>query len=201
MFYEVTIHTVRPGAVPQALAALQGSLAAGGGKLLACWSSEIGALNRILVIREADPAGESSRREALARENDPYGISAFAVSTACDIFASFPFLPPIKTGAMGPFFEVRTYELRPAGLPWTVEAWGRMLPGRTARSPILTAMYSTTGTVTRLMHIWPYKTLDQRGQIRAAAVADKLWPPPGGTEHFASMQSEIYVPAPFSPIR
>jgi hypothetical protein len=201
MLYDVTIHTVRPGTGPQAMAALQGGLATGGGKLLACWSSEIGALNRILVIRETDAAADAARRDALAGNSNPFGISEFAVSSTCDIFASFPSLPAMKPGEMGPFFEVRTYELRAAGLPWTIEAWARMLPGRTARSPILTAMYSTTGTVTRLMHIWPYKTLDQRGQIRAAAMADKLWPPPGGTQHFASMQTDIYVPAPFSPIK
>jgi hypothetical protein len=201
MAYEVTIHTVRPGTASGALAAMQGSLAAAPGKLLACWSSEIGALNRILVIREADAAGETARRETLATNDNPFGISEFAVSTSTDIFVPFPFVDAMKPGDQGPFFEVRTYELHPAGLPRTIELWRKALPGRLTRSPILTAMYSTTGTITRLMHIWPYKTLDQRGQIRAAAVADKLWPPPGGTAHFASMQTEIYVPAPFSPIK
>ena len=52
MPYEVTIHTVRPATAPRAVAAMQGPLAGGPGKLLACWYSEIGALNRILVIRE-----------------------------------------------------------------------------------------------------------------------------------------------------
>src|SRR4051812_49016722 len=52
MPYEVTIHTVRPATAPRAIAALQGPLTSGPGKLLACWYSEIGALNQVLVIRE-----------------------------------------------------------------------------------------------------------------------------------------------------
>jgi hypothetical protein len=42
--YEVTIATVRPGTHPQALAALDETLA-GDSDLLACWHSDIGALN------------------------------------------------------------------------------------------------------------------------------------------------------------
>ncbi len=201
MAYEVTIHTVRPGTAPGALAAMQGSLAAGRGKLLACWSSEIGALNRILVIREADPAAREAAAAALASDDNPFGINEFAVASETDVFIPFPFVEAMQPGERGPFFEVRTYELHPAGLPRTVELWRKALPGRCALSPILAAMYATTGTLTRLMHIWPYRSLNERQQIRAKAIADKVWPPPGGTAHFASMRTDIYLPAPFSPLK
>ena len=48
-YYDVTIAAVRPGTHPQALAVLEKTLA-GDSDLLACWYSDIGALNRILII-------------------------------------------------------------------------------------------------------------------------------------------------------
>jgi hypothetical protein len=61
-------------------------------------------------------------------------------------------------------------------------------------------MHSITGTVTRFMHIRPYADLNERSRLRAKAVADGLWPPPGGPDHLAMMQSDIYLSAAFSPI-
>ena len=48
MTYDVTIITVRPGTHPDALLRLQqqASEVAPAGELLACWYSELGALNR-----------------------------------------------------------------------------------------------------------------------------------------------------------
>ena len=58
--YDVTIVTVRPGTHPQALAVLGKSLA-DDASLLACWYSDIGAVNQILVIRKAADAYNRTR--------------------------------------------------------------------------------------------------------------------------------------------
>ncbi len=62
-------------------------------------------------------------------------------------------------------------------------------------------MYSVTGLTPRFMHIWPYKSLDERHRIRAKAVETGIWPPPGGPDRLVTMQNDIYLAAPFSPIR
>jgi hypothetical protein len=54
--YDVTLITVRPGTHPQALAVLGKSLA-DDQNLLACWYSDIGAVNQILIVRKATDAG------------------------------------------------------------------------------------------------------------------------------------------------
>ena len=64
-------------------------------------------------------------------------------------------------------------------------------------SPLLTAMTSVTGTVSRFMHIWPYTSLDERARLRAKAVEDGVWPPPGGPSHLVGQRSDVYLPAPF----
>ena len=203
MHYDVTIITVRPGTEQKALARLKETLpSVAGDELLACWYSDIGSLNRILLIRAApDVMRVHADREKILRSGNPFGVGEYVVGTSVDTYVSFPFMPPMAAGQYGPVFEVRTYILKPDGLPTTIELWRKWVPGRTKLSPLLAAMYSITGTVTRFMHIWPYANLEERARLRAKAVADKVWPPPGGPDHLTAMQSEIYLPADFSSMR
>jgi hypothetical protein len=191
MHYNVTIATVRPGAHPAALERLKDAPFAR--NLLACWFTDLGALNQIMMIGDI-PA------EALASAN-PLGIGDLIAGVTTDRYVSFDFMPPIAAGSHGPVYEVRTYLLKPGGLPKTIELWRKAVPGRAPLSPVLAAMYSVTGAVTRFMHIWPYSSLDERQRIRGKAVADGVWPPPGGPDHLAGQQADIYFAAPFSPMR
>ena len=107
----------------------------------------------------------------------------------------------MQPGEFGPCYEVRSYILKPDGLAPTTELWRKAVPGRQTLSPLLAAMTSLSGAVTRFMHIWPYSSLDERARLRGKAVADGLWPPPGGPSHLATMQTDFYLPSPFSPMR
>ncbi|MGA8395609.1 MAG: NIPSNAP family protein, partial [Pseudolabrys sp.] len=111
------------------------------------------------------------------------------------------FLPPMQPGTLGPCFEVRIYILKHGGLAPTIELWRKAVPVRNRISPVLTAMTSVTGAVTRFTHIWPYKSVEERGRLRAKAAEEGVWPPPGGPDHIAAQQVDIFFPAPFSPIR
>jgi NIPSNAP len=199
--YDVTIATVRPGTHPQALAALDKTLA-GDSNLLACWYSDIGALNRILIIRKsADAAKAVANRFAALSAPNPFGIGEFVTDLSLDTYVPFDFMPPLRPGAYGPCYEVRSYVLKPDGLTPTIELWRKAVPGRTGVSPLLAAMVAVTGAAIRFMHVWPYKTYDERARLREKAVADGVWPPPGGPGHLLSQQADIYLPAPFSPLR
>lgn len=199
--YDVTIVTVRPGTHPQALAVL-GKTLADDRNLLACWYSDIGAVNQILIIRKpADAAATLDARFAALSAPNPLGISEYIVAMAMDTYVAFDFIPPLRPGEFGPCYEVRSYVLKPDGLKPTMEAWRKAVPGRMKISPVLAAMTSVTGAVTRFLHIWPYKSFDERARLRAKAAADGVWPPPGGPGHLVSQQVDIYLPAPFSPMQ
>jgi hypothetical protein len=199
--YDVTIVTVRPGTHPQALAVLGKSLG-DDRNLLACWYSDIGAVNQILIIRKAgDAAATLDARYAALSTADPFGISEYTVAMAMDTYVSFDFIPPLRPGEFGPCYEVRSYVLKPTGLAPTIEAWRKAVPGRMAISPVLAAMTSVTGAVTRFLHVWPYGSFDEHARLRAKAAADGVWPPPGGPGHLVSQQVDIYLPAPFSPLK
>jgi hypothetical protein len=202
--YDVTIITVRPGTHPAALTRLAPFLssAAPASELLGCWYSDLGALNQVLLIQSRlDGARGLAERAALLQSRNPFGIGDLIVGMTMDTYVSFPFMQPMTRGRYGPFYEVRTYMSKPDGLAPTLELWRNAVPGRVTVSPLLAAMYSVTGPVTRFMHIWPYPSLDERQRLRAKAVADGVWPPPGGPDHFTTMQSDIFLPAEFSPMQ
>jgi hypothetical protein len=199
--YDVTIITVRPATHPKALLVLERVLMNDPG-LLACWYSEIGALNQILIIRSmTDPKAELEARMAMLKSKSPFGVGEFMTGMTMDTFIAFDFLPPMQPGAYGPFYEVRSYVLKTGGLEPTIELWRKAVPARNKISPLLTAMSSVTGAVTRFTHIWPYKSLEERGRLRAKAMDEGVWPPPGGPDQLAVQQTDIYLPASFSPIR
>lgn len=199
--YDVTTITVRPGTHPQALA-IVGKNLINDASLLACWFSDIGAINQILLIRDGtDGAAAIEARFAALGSENPFGLSQYITAMAMDTFVSFDFMPPMRPGQFGPCYEVRTYMLKPDGVAPTIELWRKAVPGRSTISPLIAAMISVTGAVTRFMHIWPYATLNDRARLRDKAVADGVWPPPGGPGHLISQQVDIYYPAAFSPMR
>jgi len=204
MLYDVTILTTRPGGTPKSLPLLNDWIAAnkGRGALLACWYAEIGALNRVLLIRGyEDEASLAADRAALAAREDRFGLGDLLTGVETDTYLSFPFIEEIKAGAYGPIYEVRTYLLKPGGLAGTMEAWNKSVPERMKLSRVAAAMYSITGATPRFLHIWPYASLDERQRIRKEAVEKKIWPPPGGPDRLLAQQTDIYLPASFSPLR
>lgn len=204
MQYDLTLITVRPGTHGKALPLVEQWLKANPakGEFLACLFSDIGALNQILLLHGyADPAALAADREAAARSDNPFGCLDYIAGISRDAYTPFPMVEPLKAGQYGPIFEVRTYLLRPASLTRTIEAWKASVPNRVKLSPMLTAMYTLSGPVPRFVHIWPYPSLDERARIRAKAVETGVWPPPGGPDHLLTQQTDIFLPAAFSPMR
>jgi NIPSNAP len=204
MPYDVTIVTVKPNRHMDALKSIEPWLKANPrrAEFLACLYCDIGDLNQIMLLhRYGSEADLAADREGVARDANPFGCLELTERRSSNTFHQFPFLPPLAAGNHGPIFEVRTYVLKPTGLPPTIAAWEKQAPVRMKLSPILAAMYSTTGEVTRFMHIWPYPDLVTRAQTRKTAIETGVWPPAGGPEQLLAMHNDIYLPAAFSPIR
>jgi len=204
MPYDVTVITVKPNTHLKALPGVEQWLKANPrkGAFIGCLASEIGDLNKIMLLHhyesEADLAAD---RESVARDANPFGCLDLMTGRSTDTYVQFPFLAKIRPGQHGPIFEVRTYLLKPTGLSPTIAAWEKQAPARQKLSSILAAMYSVSGEVTRFLHIWPYPSLEVRAQTRKTAIETGVWPPPGGPDYLLTMRTDIFLPAPFSPIR
>ncbi len=97
-------------------------------------------------------------------------------------------------------YETRTYRLKPRGVPEFIDKFGKAYKNRQSLSKISAFFYTEIGPLNEVIHIWPYKNADERDKKRARSVKDKkyTWPPKVAhlQEH---MQSELFVPSPFTP--
>jgi hypothetical protein len=115
-YYDVTIAAVRPGTHPQALAVLEKTLA-GDSDLSACWYSDIGALNRILIIRKsADADAAIENRFAALSAKSPFGIGEFITELSLDTYVPFDFMPPLRPGTFG--LAMRSAAISSSPMDW-----------------------------------------------------------------------------------
>lgn len=200
--YEVTTLSIQLTATAATHAALEKNLPAAGGRLLGAWTSDVGALNRIMVLRgfaSHDELHES--RERLLNSADPLGVGAGLDRLESNAYALFPFLPPIEPATHGRCYELRTYGLKHGLLPQTIEAWRNATPARTKLSPLIGAMYALDGDLTRFLNIWAYPSADERSRIRGEAITQGVWPPVGGPTSLTHMNSTLAIPAAYSPLK
>jgi hypothetical protein len=92
--------------------------------------------------------------------------------------------------------EFRTYRMKPGSIPETVKRFGEGLANRTKVSPLGAFFHTEVGPLNRIIHVWPYEDFAHRTQVRSQKIEG--WPP-NIREFVEEQQSEIFIPAPFSP--
>lgn len=95
-------------------------------------------------------------------------------------------------------YEVRTYDLKPHSLPEVEKRFGEAYEKRKKYSELAAFWHTEIGPLNQIIHVWPYKDLEERARIRAAAVKDGAWPPKT-SEFMMSQRSDIMIPFSFSP--
>lgn len=201
-YYELaTLDTVIFGA-GKAAPAIESWVAAGRGRLCGAWATDIGHLNRVLVLRAFDGMAEmmEERERALGSDN-PFGCVEHLAALSMESYRALDFLPPVEPGTFGPVYEFRTYRTRINGIGPTAGKWAQAVPEREAYSTLTVAMYGLDGAP-RLTQIWPYASLAARAEARSRSVADGKWPPKGGPDWLTpDMTSDIAFPLAFSPLK
>src|SRR5256885_764989 len=107
-------------------------------------------------------------------------------------------------------YEIRTYQIAPGSLPEVEKrfgeayehrkAWEAAVPERLKMSPLVLAGSVEFGHANGFVHIWAYKSLDQRMQIREEAQKKGVWPPPGSADRLLTQETKILLPASWSPM-
>lgn len=200
IFCLTTIQCV-PGGAAAVVEQVEKSTSAQTSVLVGCWVSEIGKLNEVVVLRRFPP-GQTAEPELLSLDgrHAPEG-NAPVLFVDHGLFRAFPGIEVLEEGNFGKFYEIRTYCLKPAieALGETVAAWQAAIPERVALSPLAVVMHALTGPK-RIVHIWPFKTLDERQAVRAEAFKKGWWPPRGTLQWMESAASSVYLPVPYSPL-
>lgn len=112
----------------------------------------------------------------------------------------FPFLPPVSGSTRGGIYEFRTYKLRLGGLPPTLAGWEQAVgPAHEYTAHLVVNMYALEGPP-RITHVWGFRSIEERGALRASHYASGLWPPKGGPENILEATSTIALAEPGSPL-
>ena len=179
-------------------------------ELAAFWHTEIGPLNQILHVWPYKDLEERARiRAAVVKDKVwPPNIGEFIVKQQSDIMIPFPFSPELKPANVGPFFELRTYTYFAGGLPLLMKNWENAIDVRLKFGPVCALWYSELGALNKFIHIWPYRTLNERMDIRSKAEATGLYPPnvkavkEGGKVYpLITQENKILMPSAFSPLQ
>lgn len=208
MYYELATMTLPMGTAGQAAAQVQAFTTApeAQGELLGCWSSDIGVLNQMLVLRGfADLDALQAERTRLQNVASPFGCGEIYQRLDLARYQGFAWMKPVRpsaeSGVYGPVYEIRTYGIQPGGTQPTIALWQEYVPLREKLSPCVVAMVALDGAP-RFTNIWAYPSLDARSKARTEAVAQGIWPPKGGPAYLTTeMVSTIALPTAVSPLK
>jgi hypothetical protein len=170
-------------------------------KLGAFWHTDFGPLNQVIHVW---PYEDLSDREKVVAEagkdpNWPPKNLDGIVDMTSEILIPAPFNRPFSNQELGNFYEMRTYTYKPGTMQEVMKRWGEAMPYREEYSPCAGCFYSDLGGLNKWIHIWPYKTLDDRTRIRAESLQDPHWPAP--TREFqVKQENKLLIPASFSPM-
>lgn len=177
-------------------------------KLAGYWTTEIGELNQVVHLWEYENFDHRTRvRAALAKDkawNTKYVSRSRPMlqhqESMVLVPADFwPFTPPSGNG----IYELRSYRLQAGKVPEWLEYFKTGLQARVKYSKPVGVWSSELGELNRVVHLWPYESLEHRARVRKAFMADPLW-----KETVAKLQplmqvmeSKILVPTEFSPLK
>jgi hypothetical protein len=101
--------------------------------------------------------------------------------------------------ALGNIYEMRTYTYVNGAMGEVIKRWSEAIPHREEYSPLAAAMSTELGNLNKWLHIWPYKDLEHRNQVREEAGKNPHWPAPT-REFLVKQENKIVVPSSFSPM-
>lgn len=204
MLYDLTVLSLLPNTLGAVMPLLPKTFEtfSSTGTPIGCFACEFGVLNRFAFLTAYDDAEKlAAERARLMETEDPYGVAPYLGGVTSTAFKPLFFASPIEIGEYGPFYEIRTYTIAPGGLPETADAWSKVVDRRNEMSRLLMVMGSVEEGPQKMVHLWPYKTIEDRMKARAQASKEGIWPPPGGSGKLTALQSELFVATGFSKLK
>jgi hypothetical protein len=212
MIHELRRYTIKPGKAAEYVekAGSIGRAVRGDrfGKLLGYWSTELGPLNQVVHLWEfPDLAARAAARAGLAKDEgwtkQYLPVTQALLETQENmILAPFDWAPYRPTSGMG-IHELRVYRLQPGKTGAYGEAMREALPLREKHSVPVGYWMVEIGPLNTVVHLWGYKDLAHRAEVRRALAADATWQTAVGRliPLLQAQESTILVPASHSPCR
>jgi len=180
------------------------------GNLVGHWSSEINAqnLNQIVDLRMYDDFEDRTRcNKALASNRDWTDFwtnsKSMVVSQRNTVLKQFPWYPLCPPSEPNTVYELRIYRLYAGAVPKWAERFQKGLSTRLQFSKPFGIWFSDIGELNCVVHLWPYRSLAHRAEVRDAGVQNEVWATTV-TETMPliqKMESKILTPTSLSPLR
>lgn len=210
MIYELRTYTLIPGKQAEYLALNReiGRPTRGDkyGKLEGSWTTEIGPLNRFVHLWSYPSLDERARlRGELAKNPDwtqGYLPKIRPLMLAQENKILSPVLPLKPPTASGHVYELRWYRTQVGKAPEWLGLFKEIMPVRERYSPNVGVWQTEMGQLNEVVHLWAYRDLNHRAEVRARALQDPAWQAFLGKAAplLIDMQSMVMVPAPASPM-
>jgi hypothetical protein len=205
MIIEMRTYQLKPRSLPETLKRFGEALPARVkfSPLGGFWSTDVGALNRIIHVWPYANLAEREhiRAEAVKSGAWPPKVGEFIEHMESKILLPAPFSPPLEPRRLGGIYEFRSYIYKPGSIPQVIDIWSKAIGERVKLSPLVGAWYTELGPLNQWVHVWAYKDAGERQRVRAEAVERGIWPPPGNSGALlVSQENLLAVPAGFSPL-
>ena len=214
MIYELRTYTLVPGSQAEYLR-LHRDVGRGirgdrYGKLEGAWTTEFGTLNQFVHLWSYPDLNERERlRQGLAkdeawlREYVPQ-IRPMLLAQENKILAAVegvPLTPP--AGDHAHVYELRTYRLHVGRAGEWLSHFKTGLPARQKYSKIVGLWTTEVSQLNQVVHLWAYRDLNHRSEVRAKAPQDPEWKAflGKGAPLLAHMESVVLLPTETSPLK
>jgi hypothetical protein len=210
MINELRTYTIRPGKLPEFIKhANEIARPARGdnhGVLEGYWTSEFGLLNQAMHLWSYNDLNERDRLSGELGKNQTfqkdYLPKVRPLMQAQENKLLIPQLP-IKRPEGKNIYELRWYRTEVGKAPEWLSLFKDIMPTREKYSKNAGLWMTHTGTLNEVVHLWPYKDLNDRVATRAKVMQDPAWQEflGKGTALLVEMRSIILLPAPHSPMQ
>ncbi len=211
MIHELRTYTVKQGSLPEMIknsSTISRSIRGDDyGKLEGYWATEIGPLNQVVHLWSYADLNERARLRAELAKNERWTKEYVPLNKEIlvrqDIRLLNPVVGPVVPAQSPNVYELRTYRTKPRTAQQWAELMKKTLAVREKYSKIVGLWITEAGQPNEVCHIWAYRDLNHRAQVRADAVRDPEWQAflKESAPLLDELHSTIMLPAPHSPMQ
>jgi hypothetical protein len=211
MIYELRTYTVRQGTLPEVIR-LSGTLSRDirkddYGKLVGYWATEIGPLNQVMHLWSYTDLNERQRLRTELAKNERWTTEYVPQNRPYLVRQDIRFLnavvDPVAPATAPNVYEFRNYRAKPGSARQWAGLMKKVLPVREKYSKIVGLFLTEAGQPNEACHIWAYRDLNHRAQVRADVAKDPEWQAflKEAAPLLDEMHSTIMLPVPHSPMQ
>ena len=128
-------------------------------------------------------------------------LKRYVADISTRLMVPAPFMQPLEDDDLGPIYEMRIYTYMPENVPEVLEHWGNAVEARVKYSPMVGCWYNDAGGRDNWVHMWVYRSFEERLRIRKEAQDSGIWPPPKAPMPPTKQVTKVLWPTAFSPMQ